>query len=146
MTPDLMEPIDTAHGRLHVISGELLFSLTAMDEGVFEDVLTVCDGDGHESELKLSDTSGMQPYCNAILSLDTDDLDQLYVARRDQSSAPYNNALGVGGGRGGRGKGRARGRRVFGGGRGAFGISSISSYRTRGREWLSKRNSTAEPA
>ena len=38
MTPDLMEPIDTAHGRLHVDSGELLFSLTAMDERVFEDV------------------------------------------------------------------------------------------------------------
>ena len=44
MTPDLMGPIDTAHGRLHVASDELLFSLTAMDERVFEDVLTVCDG------------------------------------------------------------------------------------------------------
>jgi hypothetical protein len=94
MTPDLMEPIKTAHGRLHVASDELLFSLAAMDEHVFEDVLTVCDG--HDSGL--ADTSGMQPYCDAILSLDTDDLEQLYVAR-DQRSAPYNNAFGVGGGR-----------------------------------------------
>ena len=28
MTPDLMEPIDTAHGRLNAVSDELLFSLT----------------------------------------------------------------------------------------------------------------------
>ena len=32
MTPDLMEPIDTAHGRLHVAPDELLFSLTTMDD------------------------------------------------------------------------------------------------------------------
>ena len=76
MTPDLMEPIDTKHGRLHVMSDELLFSLTLMDGVVFEDLLTVCDG--HSSEL--ADTSDMQPYCDAILSLDANDLDQLYVA------------------------------------------------------------------
>ena len=115
MTPDLMEPIDTAHGRLHVVSDELLFSLTMMDDGVFEDLLTVCDG--HSSEL--ADTSDMQPYCDTILSLDTNDLEQLHVAR-DQRSAPYNNAFGVGGDRG-RGGGRAHGRGGLGGGRGAFG-------------------------
>ena len=114
-----MEPINTTHGRLNVVSDELLFSLTAMDEHVFEDVLTVCDG--HDSEF--ADTSGMQQYCDAILPLDTDDLEQLYAAR-DQRSAPYNNAFGVGGGRGGRGGGRARGRGGFGGGRGAFGRGS----------------------
>ena len=95
MTPDLMEPIDTAHGRLHVVSDELLFSLTMMDDCVFKDLLTVCDG--HSSEL--ADTSDIQPYSDVILSLDTNDLEQLYVAR-DQRSAPYNNAFGVGGGRG----------------------------------------------
>ena len=115
MTPDLIEPINTAHGSLHVASDELLFTLTNMDDCVFEDLLTVCDGHGSE----LADTSDMQPYCDAILSLDTDDLDKLYVAR-DQRSAPYNNAFGVGGGRG-RGGGRARGRGGFGGGRDAFG-------------------------
>ena len=71
MTPDLMEPIDTAHGSLHVVSDELLFTLTNMDDCVFEDLLTVCDG--HVSEL--ADTSDMQPYCDAILSLDTNDLE-----------------------------------------------------------------------
>ena len=50
----------------------------------------------------------MQPYCDAIPSLDTSDLEELYVARA-QRSAPYNNAFGVGGGRGGRSGGRARG-------------------------------------
>ena len=55
ITPDLMEPIDTAHGRLHVASGELLFSLMVMDDCVFEDLLTVCDGHGSE----LADTSDM---------------------------------------------------------------------------------------
>ena len=68
---------------------------------------------------------GTLPTCSrtvirdTILSLDTNDLEQLYVAR-DQRSAPYNNAFGVGGGRG-RGGGRARGRGGLGGGRGAFG-------------------------
>ena len=119
MTPDLMEPIIAAGGRLHVAPDELLVSLTSMDGHVFEDVLTVCDG--HDSGL--TDTSGMQPYCDAILSLDTSDLEELYVAR-DQRSAPYNNAFGVGGGRGGRSGGRARGRGGFGGGRGAFGRGS----------------------
>ena len=115
MTLDLMVPIDTAHGRLHVVSDELLFSLTVMGDFVFEDLLTVCDGHGSE----LVDTSDMKPYYDAILSLDTNDLEQLYVAR-DQRSAPYNNAFGIGGGRG-RDGGRARGRGGRGGGRGAFG-------------------------
>ena len=110
MTPVLIEPINTTHGRLSAVSDELLFSLGAMDEHMFEDVLAVCDG--HDSGL--ADTSGMQPYCDAILPLDTDDLEQLYVAR-DHRSAPYNNAFGVGGGRGGRGGGRARDRGGFGG-------------------------------
>ena len=114
-----MEPINTTHGRLSAVSDELLFSLGAMDEHMFEDVLAVCDG--HDSGL--ADTPGMQPYCDAILPLDTDDLEQLYVAR-DHRSAPYNNAFGVGGGRGGRGGGRARGRGGFGGGRGTFGRGS----------------------
>ena len=119
MTPDLMESIVTTGGRLHVASDELLFSLAPMNEHVFEDVLTVCDG--HDSGL--ADMSGMQSYCDAILSLDTNDLEELYMAR-DQRSAPYNNAFGVGGGRGGRGGGRARGRGGSGGGRGAFGRGS----------------------
>ena len=119
MTPDLMEPIVTAGGRLHVLSDELLFSLTSMNDHIFENVLSICDGD----DSVVDDTSGMQPYCDAILSLDTFGLDELYMAR-DQRSAPYNNAFGVGGGRGGRGGGRARGRGGFGGGRGAFGRGS----------------------
>ena len=120
MTPGLMEPIVTAGGRLHVLSDELLFSLTSMNDHIFENVLSICDGDGSV----VDDTSGMQPYCDAILSLDTFGLDELYMAR-DQRSAPYNNAFGVGGGRGGgRNGGRARGRGGFGGGRGAFGRGS----------------------
>ena len=120
MTPDLMEPVVTAGGRLRVVSDELLFSLTStMDDHVFEDVLAVCDGDISG----LADTSGMQPYCGAILSLGTTDLEELYMAR-DQRPTPYNNAFGVGGGRGGRSGGRARGRGGFGGGRGAFGRGS----------------------
>ena len=42
-----------------------------MDDGVFEDLLAVCDGHGSE----LADTSDMQLYCDAILSLDTNDLE-----------------------------------------------------------------------
>ena len=84
MTSDLMEFIITTGGRLRVVSDELLFSLTSMDEHVFEDVLTVCDG--HDSGP--ADTSGMQPYCDAILSLDMSDLEELYVAR-DQRPALY---------------------------------------------------------
>ena len=41
MTPGLMEPVITTGGRLHVASDELLFSLTSMDEHVFEDVIAV---------------------------------------------------------------------------------------------------------
>ena len=117
MTPDLMEPVHTSGMRVHVLEDELLFSLTTMDDAEFETVLTVCDGNCGD----LSESSDMQPYCDAILSLDTNDLEQLYMAR-DQRSAPYNNAFGVGGGRGGgRGAGRSRGRGGFGGGRGSFG-------------------------
>ena len=58
-------------------------------------------------------------HCDAILSLDPNDLEQLYVAR-DQRSAPYHNAFGIGGGRN-RGGGRTRGRGGLGSGRGAFG-------------------------
>ena len=47
MTPGLMRPVITTGGRLHVASDELLFSLASMEEHVFEDVLTVCDG--HDS-------------------------------------------------------------------------------------------------
>ena len=35
MTPDLMEPIVTAGGRLHVLSDELIFSLTSMNDRTF---------------------------------------------------------------------------------------------------------------
>ena len=117
MTPDLMEPVHTKGMSLHVLDEEMVYSLSTMGDTDFEAVLNVCDGNGGI----LYESSDMQPYCDAILSLDTDNLEQLYMAR-DQRTAPYNNAFGVGGGRGGgRGAGRSRGRGGFGGGRGSFG-------------------------
>ena len=49
------DPVVTAGGRLHVVSDELLFSPTSMDAHVFENVLSICDGDDNGA----ADTSSM---------------------------------------------------------------------------------------